>query len=320
LSETKNRTSGAIFVNRRIFQFATLLLWLALPLVALQYRQVWDQLPLHVATHFNASGQANGWMSRDQALQFGAGFVAILLVIFTALLLYMARTRVDVFSWAMFGFCALIIGVMVKVNASIVSYNLHGTALDLGGTLIAIPIAAVLLVIVYVVTRRGPALSPSSDATGTPDLMVEETHSGGIVVTFFLLLAAVAFPLIAATMVPVTTVRVAMAIVALLGIAGLAAAWSGFQYRFLRHGVEIRTLGFRLRSIPRMQIQSYAPESWSPLRGYGMRGLGNTRAYVWGNKVVRIKTSNGDVILGHSDPPRIVRDLDLVMSTLHVAK
>jgi hypothetical protein len=69
-----------------------------------------------------------------------------------------------------------------------------------------------------------------------------------------------------------------------------------------------------------MQIQSYAAESWSALRGYGIRGVGNTRAYVWGNKVVRIKTSNGDVVLGHNDPPRIVRDLDLVMSTLHVAK
>ena len=103
-------------------------------------------------------------------------------------------------------------------------------------------------------------------------------------------------------------------IVGLIGFATIAAAWSGFQYRFLRHGVEIRSLGFRLRSIPRQQIQSYAPESWSLVRGYGIRGIGNTRAYVWGNKVVHIKTSNGDVFLGHSDPDRIVRDLDRVMS------
>jgi hypothetical protein len=289
-----------------------------LPLVALQYQQVWEQLPLHVATHFNASGQANGWMSREQALQFGVGFVVVLLMIFMALLLYIARTRVDVFSWAMFGFCALIVGVMVEVNASIVSYNLHGTALDLRGLLIAVPIAAVLLVVVYVISRRGSALSSSSDSTDATDLLVEETHSGGMVT--FLLLPAVAVPLIAAAMVPVAAARVGMAIVALVGIATVAAAWSGFQYRFLRHGVEIRTLGFRLRSIPRMQIQSYVAESWSPLRGYGIRGVGNARAYVLGNKVVRIKTSNGDVVLGHSDPPRIVRDLDLVMSTLHAGK
>jgi hypothetical protein len=305
-------------MNRRIFQFATLLLWLALPLVTLQYRQAWDLLPVHVATHFNASGQANGWMSREQALQFGVGFVAILLVIFTALLLYMARSRVDVFSWAMFGFCALILSVMVEVNASIVSYNVHGTALDLRGPLIAVPIAAVLLLAVYVFSRRGPALSSSSDMTGTRDLFVEETHSGGMVT--LLLLPAVAVPLIAAAAATAPGVRIGMAIVALLGVTTIAAAWSGFQYRFLRHGVEIRALGLRLKSIPRMQIQSYAAESWSALRGYGIRGVGNTRAYVWGNKVVRIKTSNGDVVLGHNDPPRIVRDLDLVMSTLHVAK
>jgi hypothetical protein len=305
-------------MNRRIFQFATLLLWVALPLVALQYRQVWDLLPLHVATHFNASGQANGWMSRDQAMQFGAGFVTILLVIFTALLLYMARTHVDAFSWAMFGFCALIIGVMVGVNASIVAYNLHGTPLDLGGIPIAVPIAAVLLLVVYVLARRGPALSRASDSTGAPDLLIEETHSGGMVT--LLLLPALAGPLIAAAVVTVPAVRVGMAIVALVGVATIAAAWGGFQYRFLRHGIEIRALGLRLRSVPRTQIQSYAVESWSPLRGYGIRGVGNTRAYVWGNKVVRIKTSNGDVVLGHSDPPRIVRDLDLVMSTLLVAK
>ena len=305
-------------MNRRIFQFATQLLWHALPLVTLQYRQAWDLLPVHVATHFNASGQANGWMSREQALQFGVGFVAILLVIFTALLLYMARSRVDVFSWAMFGFCALILSVMVEVNASIVSYNVHGTALDLRGPLIAVPIAAVLLLAVYVFSRRGPALSSSSDMTGTRDLFVEETHSGGMVT--LLLLPAVAVPLIAAAAATAPGVRIGMAIVALLGVTTIAAAWSGFQYRFLRHGVEIRALGLRLKSIPRMQIQSYAAESWSALRGYGIRGVGNTRAYVWGNKVVRIKTSNGDVVLGHNDPPRIVRDLDLVMSTLHVGK
>ena len=56
-------------MHRRIFQIAILFLWLALPLVALQYTQVWDQLPAHVATHFNAAGQANGWMSPEPPSQ-----------------------------------------------------------------------------------------------------------------------------------------------------------------------------------------------------------------------------------------------------------
>src|ERR1035441_3364369 len=79
---------GAVFMHRRIFHFATVLLWLTLPLVALQYRQVWDQLPVHVATHFNAAGQANGWMSREEALKFGVGLMVFRLGVFTALLFY----------------------------------------------------------------------------------------------------------------------------------------------------------------------------------------------------------------------------------------
>jgi uncharacterized membrane protein len=297
-------------MHRRIFQLATVFLWLALPLVALQYRQVWDQLPAHVATHFNAAGQANGWMSRDQAIKFAVGFMAFLLAIFTPLLLYVARSRVDAFSWAVLGFCALVLGFMAEVNRSIVHYNLYGTPLLPAAMLIAIPIAAILLIAISIASRREPALS--SCGSLATDLLAEETHSGR---TFILLiLPAVIVPAAVAASVPVPALRFSMVLVGMIGFAAVALAWSGFQYRFLRHGVEIRTLGFRLRSIPRQQIQSYGAESWSALRGYGIRCVGNARAYVWGNKVVHIKTTNGEVFLGHSDPERIVRDLDRVMS------
>jgi len=81
---------------------------------------------------------------------------------------------------------------------------------------------------------------------------------------------------------------------------------------FTRSGVEVRSLGFRLRSIPADQIKEYGARGWNAIGGYGIRGVGSTRAYVWGNKVVHIRTTNGEVYLGHSDPERIVRDLDLV--------
>jgi hypothetical protein len=297
-------------MQRRIFQLATVFLWLSLPLVATQYTQVWSQLPVRVATHFNAAGEANGWMTRGEAVNFGVGFVAFLLVIFTALLLYNARNRVDAFSWAALGFCALVLGIMVEINRGIVNYNLHGSPLQLGTVLIALPIATIFLIMVYVVSRREPAL-PSSGSLAA-DLLVEETHSGRAAALF--ILPALIGLVFAAPAVPAPALRLSLAVVGLLGLAAIAAAWSGFQYRFLRHGLEIRALGFRLRSIPRQQIQSYAIEPWSALRGYGIRGVGNSRAYVWGNKVVHIKTLNGDIFLGHSDPQRIVRDLDRVMS------
>ena len=38
------------------------------------------------------------------------------------------------------------------------------------------------------------------------------------------------------------------------------------------------------------------------------------RAYTWGNHVVRIQTSGGEVFLGHNNPERIVHDLDELKS------
>jgi hypothetical protein len=108
-----------------------------------------------------------------------------------------------------------------------------------------------------------------------------------------------------------------------LGLAGIilllagGMAWSGFSYVFSSTGVEIRTLGFRLRSIPLDQIRAYAAAPWSMAGGYGIRGLGDKRAYVWSNKGVRIMTSDGEVFLGHSHPDRIVHDLDLIKQYAH---
>jgi hypothetical protein len=109
----------------------------------------------------------------------------------------------------------------------------------------------------------------------------------------------------------------ALALVGVIGLSVFAMAWGGFQYRFLQNGLEIRMLGFRLRSIPRSSIVSYSIEPWAFIRGYGIRGIGSTRAYVWSNKVVHIKLSNGEeVYLGHSDPERIMRDMDQMMSVV----
>jgi hypothetical protein len=143
------------------------------------------------------------------------------------------------------------------------------------------------------------------------DVLAEETHSGRAW-TLIILLALMG-PLIAVTLVPATAaVRWPVILAGLAGLFACGMAWSGFQYRFLREGVEIRMLGFRLRSIPKQSIVSYSIEPWALIRGYGIRGIGRTRAYVWGNKVVHIRTSNGEVFLGHSDPERVVHDLDLV--------
>ena len=94
-----------------------------------------------------------------------------------------------------------------------------------------------------------------------------------------------------------------------------ALAWSGFHYRFTTHGVEISTLGFRLRSIPLQNIKAYAVAPWNAMGGYGIRGIGERRAYVWGNTGVRIMLSDGEVFLGHAEPERIMNDLNAIRQT-----
>jgi len=143
-----------------------------------------------------------------------------------------------------------------------------------------------------------------------PDLLAEETHSGRAWVPILLL--AMIGPAIAWMAARTAFVLWPAILVAFVGIGACAMAWSEFQYRFLRHGVEIRMLGFRLRSIPKESIVSYMIEPWAFIRGYSIRGVGSTRAYVWCNHVVHIKTSNGDIFLGHNEPERVVRDLDMV--------
>ncbi len=290
-------------MNRRPFQFAIGLLWLSLSLVAFQYWRVWDQLPARMATHFNAAGQPNGWMSRTAALEFGIGVMAFLLCVFTPILWAISRRQVDKFAWAFLAFCAVVSGFVAVGNQKVIDYNLEGTPVRIEPLLFVVPAAIVILSVFYLGSKRG-------DALASGEVLAEETHDGRIWTV--LLAPAILGPLIAATIIPNTAVRISMALVAIVLLGAIAMAWAGFRYRFLRHGVEIRTLGYRLRSIPSRQIVSYAIESWGALGGYGIRGVGANRAFVWGNKVVHIKTTNGEVYLGHSDPTRIVRDLDLV--------
>jgi hypothetical protein len=142
------------------------------------------------------------------------------------------------------------------------------------------------------------------------DVLAEETHSGRTASALILL--ALLGPLVAVTLAPRGAPMLPLILVGFVGVFAWAMAWSGFQYRFRREGVEIRMLGFSLRTIPRDQILSYSIEPWSLIRGYGIRGIGRTRAYVWCNRVVHIRTQGGEIYLGHENPEQIVRDLDLV--------
>ena len=115
----------------------------------------------------------------------------------------------------------------------------------------------------------------------------------------------------------IPALRIGLGAGGIVMIAAAAMAWSGFHYLFTSSGVEIRTFGFLLRTISGDEISDYRPDSWNIAGGYGIRGLGASRAYVWGNRGVRIKTSEGQVFLGCKDPQKIIRELDQITSRAH---
>jgi Protein of unknown function (DUF1648) len=297
-------------MKRKLFAILTALMWLAVPFVALRYAQVWEQLPARMATHFNASGQANGWMPRETALYFGLGFTAFVLLIFTIIAVILLKQKADPdTSWfALLGFFYFMAGFTFYVNNSIIEHNLTGNPVTVAPLILALPLAIALFVVIYTRAQRGKALPAGQ-------ILAEETHDAKGFSILFLVMAAIEFAI--AFSISAIGVRVAMSFLGVLFLLIAAHAWDGFHYRFTPAGLEISTLGLRLRSIPQSQIAKYRPEKWMALRGYGIRGLGNTRAYVWSNNVVHITTLEGEVYLGTNDPARTVRDLEVMRQYAH---
>jgi len=70
-------------------------LWLALPLTAMNYALCWKRLPAQIAMHFDASGRPNSWASPDGARTFSLGFLFFMLLAFTAVGYFVAYARPD---------------------------------------------------------------------------------------------------------------------------------------------------------------------------------------------------------------------------------
>jgi hypothetical protein len=291
-------------MNRTRFQRFTWLLWLALPLMALRHWQVWDRLPASLAVHFNAANQPNGWMSKADAFRFDILLLTFLLAIFTVIVYLSHRnSAVTASSWVVLLFFYGIIGVICYIEESLLQFNLYGTKLNPGVVGIAIAGLAAGLILGLLAFTRGRALPES-------DLICEEIQSGRNWATV-LLLALLPIALIAAK--APAAVRLPLILVGVVVLSAVAMAWDGFHYLFTRHGLEVRTLGFRLKSLPREQIKNYAVSRCWPLCGYGIRGMGGRIAYVWTHRGVRVDTTNGYVFLGHKEPEKIVHDLEMMM-------
>lgn len=287
--------------SRRYLRIFTALMWLALPITVIMYARAWQELPVRLATHFNLANQPNGWMSREGSLVFllvMIGFVAGL----ATLILWRIR-RPDAAAWALLLLFYVILGTLLWAGEAIIAYNVHARPVNVAPVLLSGMGAALLVVITALVTRRGVQLPASS-------VLAVERHNSP---KMALVMGVATIPMIAViTALPVTGLRIALGVAVALMLGSAALAWDGFHYVFSPSGVEIRTLGFRLRSIAAADIKSYAIDRWNIIGGYGIRGVGDKRAYVWGNRGVLIKTSEGEVFLGHDRPEQIIRDLDLI--------
>jgi Protein of unknown function (DUF1648) len=293
-------------MSRSLYRLFSWVLWLGLPVAAMRLFTVWDRLPMRLATHFDLAGRPNGWMSPK-------GFLVFILVTITAMaaISTIAAYRVsqpDLSAWTLLGFFYVVVGVLYGATDGIVNYNLYGRGVHVAPYLIAGFGSLFVLLVVYIGTRRGPELPAEN-------LIADEVHSSKIW-ALVLALPVVLMAVLAAAA-PNLTVRLVLVLPILLLMMAVIMAWSGFHYIFSNAGLEIRTLGFRLRTIPVSQIRDYAVATWGLGGGYGIRGVGNKRAYVWSNKGVRIHLWDGEVFLGHREPERLVRDLDAVMSFAH---
>ena len=287
--------------SRRVLRVFTGLVWVAVPVMAGMYAMSWQKLPARLATHFDFANHPNGWMSREASLIFS--LVMGMLIASLATLILSRVKRPDPAAWALLVLFYVIMGTLLWAEEATIAYNVHGTPVNVTPVLVTGISAALLVAIIALGTRRGIPLSANH-------VLAVERHDSKILAS---VLGAAAVGIIAVmAAIPLAGVRIAIGIAVVLMLASAALAWDGFRYLFSSSGVEIRALGFRLRSIPAAEIKSYAPDHWKVIGGYGIRGVGDKRAYVWGNTGVLIKTLEGEVFIGHKNPEQIISDLNLI--------
>ncbi len=111
-------------MKRDWYTLATWLMWLVLPMSALNYSTAWDQLPARMAVHFDANWQPNGYTSREGAVMLGLGIMAVMLVLFTVAAL-IARALKPSASWPVLVVSYVVLGFCWFGNHSIVNFNLR---------------------------------------------------------------------------------------------------------------------------------------------------------------------------------------------------
>ena len=207
-------------MDSKLYRAMTALLWLALPLTALQFWTVWNRLPARMASHFGVTGQPNGWMSREVLLIFSLVLVALLLATFTWVLTRIRKP--DALAWSLLAMFYVAIAVLLSVNSSVLNYNLYSRPLNIVPEMMVVVVAALLVIAVALGTKRG-ALLPKSVGT----LEVEEVHQSSFLALAFAVITVVELGV--AAILPLRALRLVMVVPVLL----LAAATARMGKEFM---------------------------------------------------------------------------------------
>ncbi|HLH07418.1 MAG TPA: DUF1648 domain-containing protein [Terriglobales bacterium] len=320
-------------MTRTNWRTMSLLPWLVLPLMLLRYWQLQDALPEKIAVHFSLNNVPNGWSDKGS---FAFGFLGMtvgMLALFTVMSFIPRRPKS--IGWALMLVEYAVSAVMCLAFLGVLEFNAlnRPELLQIAGRVAIItPIVVVAAVVISVVkagrdqvralsfaqessTLTGPVVDPSQGR-----LLAEEAQRAPL--AGVLLAAATAITALAARRLssegPVG-LKILLYSVLVLLVWITFQAFDGFHYRVTTSGVEVRTGGIRLCSIPKARIQEYRAVPCDPLTefvGWGWRWARGKEAFLWhGHEAVRIRTPGRDFYLGHDQPERLVRDLDAMMKS-----
>lgn len=280
--------------------------WAAIPVLALRFAHVRSDLPARIAVHFDLNGRANGWQSPEMFLAFSSWFLLLAVAVMSFVLLRAFRLRSLAVAVTLIHYFT--IGVLFVVFWQILDHAAYGRAMSeiwpMPGLL---PTLALLFAILALAQLPHRTAQPS--ATGF--LIAEEQHRSPMQLLWIVPGLGIGFWM--AFNLPGPTRFIGVFLAAVMVWVGVAVL-EGFKYIVRSDGVQVKGFLLPLRFIPRSSIHSYRTEPWTGL-GYGIRLTSTGTAYIWGGKnVVNIATENGNVMLGHYSPERLIGDLDLMMN------
>jgi hypothetical protein len=278
---------------------------------------VWDRLPDSLVVHFDATGLPNGSMSRAGFLVF-AGLSLLAEMSVCSWFVYRLRNE-RIIAPALLILVYLFAAGEVSLFWQLLAYNLEGTPIRWSAVALAACLAAAVPAVAALTVWRGAPGRPAGQLETAPS-----PPPGGSIVSAveihrsrrrFWINLPFCLGLVIGWLASPNLFWKGVVLALALGIGAVMwLIWWGFRYRFTPAGVEVLGPWGRLAFLPADEIEGWEVATVRPLRdlgGWGIRGGARHRAYIWGgNRVLKIRRREGELLLGHEQPERLARHLD----------